>query len=357
MTTSLTQTPHVRRVTEGSIVNPDEAAYAGVSPGFKPQEAPPPGSHRLPAPQADIGGQELDIPLRYKQEIEAEQEVAADKAIEAKQRGEMIYMPGIGMVNKALVPLFSARERVSNKQVERSIDRGNVVDVYYTDGTMESQPKGAAPTNTTPSEKRKWVTNAKSGQREYVSEEQAASAPPGTYSDVRPPSARVVKADPAKLRMAISALGGPGVQNSLWALAVKINTDTGLMAALKGVGKRKLTELAPEMASQSNDPQLKMINMYNTAIQGFASSIAKAFGESGVLTNQDIARATGLFPKPGESPDTTVQKLQRVKSVMESGMQDPAMFKEIFGRDPSIKGGGGAAPTGAGTPDDPIVLE
>jgi hypothetical protein len=112
------------------------------------------------------------------------------------------------------------------------------------------------------------------------------------------------------------------------------------------------------MMSQSDDPQIQKIFLYTTALQGFASSIAKAFGESGVLTNQDIQRATGLFPKVGENPKTTLIKLQRIKSVMEAGL-DPEGFREIFGRDLCPPGagcpeggseGGGEAPAGPTPP-------
>jgi hypothetical protein len=185
----------------------------------------------------------------------------------------------------------------------------------------------------------------------WISAEEQRNAPPGTYSDVRPVATSVRKADPAKLKMAYNALGSATAPNSLWDLAVKINTGTGMLSALKAVGKRKLTEMAPEAMSQSDDPQIQQIFLYTTALQGFASSIAKAFGESGVLTNQDIQRATGLFPKVGESPKTTLIKLNRIKSVMESGL-NPEGFREIFGRDlcpPEERcppEGGGEAPDG-----------
>jgi hypothetical protein len=352
--TDLTQAPQVeKQVTEGFDVNPEEAAFAGVEPGFTKTGEVTSSVPDVPrSTSLTVGGETLDIPLKYKQDVEAEKAVDEDRALELKQRGEMIDLPGVGQVNKALVPFFSARERVGEFGDVKVVPGG-----YLTpDGTFHdttpptprAEPKEAAAT---------YVTDQQ-GRRVLVSKRDQLAAPVGTYSDVRPVATSVRKADPAKLKMAYNALGSATTPNSLWDLSVKINTGTGMLSALKSVGKRKLTEMAPEMMSQSDDPQIQQIFLYTTALQGFASSIAKAFGESGVLTNQDIARATGLFPKVGESPKTTLIKLNRIKSVMESGL-DPAGFREIFGRDVCApgedgtgagcppEGGGGGAPDGA----------
>lgn len=147
--TDLTTAPQVeKQVTEGVTVSPEEAAYMGgaVTPGFKPKETVTTSVPNVPrtAP-ITYGGEQFNIPLQYKQDVEAEAEAAADRELERKQREDMVYIPEVGMVNRALVPLFSARERAGNKQVERSIDLGGVERIFYTDGTTEDVPRSPSP--------------------------------------------------------------------------------------------------------------------------------------------------------------------------------------------------------------------
>jgi hypothetical protein len=243
------------------------------------------------------------------------------------------------------------------KMVERTVDLGDQVEYIYTDGTRETRRKGATPSSSTPDDDKATYVTDRQGRRVLVSKKDQLAAPIGTYSDVRPVATSVRKADPAKLKMAYNALGSATVPNSLWSLSVEINKDPGMLAGLKAVGKKKMVDLSGELASRSKDPQVKKMWLYTTALQGFASSIAKAFGESGVLTNQDIQRATGLFPKIGESPETTLIKLNRIKAVMEAGL-DRAGFAEITGREPCIPGagcpeGGGEAAPGDEAPAGP----
>ena len=223
-------------------------------------------------------------------------------------------------------------------------------------GYLEAGPDGKVSfVDTTPEtssgEKRKWVTNLKTNEREYVTDEQMATADPGTYSDVRPTITSVRKADPAKLKIAYEALGSATVPNSLWSLATAINSDDSMMGAAKGWARDVNANMNPRTAARL-DPQ---VNLYRSQIQGFASSIAKAFGESGVLTNQDIQRAISLFPLVGEDSSTTKNKLTRIKTIMEAGMTSED-FRSIFGRDPE---GGGSGGGGGATPPSisPKVLD
>jgi hypothetical protein len=206
---------------------------------------------------------------------------------------------------------------------------------------------------------KKWVavTELATGQRVRITEDEWNNAPPGKYSDIKPPSSSIRKADPAKLNMAYEALGGPGVKDSLWELAVAINKDKGLWTAIKGMGVEGLATLTPQIASQSGNPATVLASKYIRQVKGFASSIAKAFGEAGVLTNQDIQRAVNLFPRIGESPETTLDALNRVKAVMEAGRgnnnEAANLYRSIFNREPPAEGEGAPAAPGSGPTPPP----
>jgi hypothetical protein len=221
------------------------------------------------------------------------------------------------------------------KIVERTVDLGDKTEYIYTDGTREMRPNGPKPSSTS-GEKGQWLTRTEDGKRVWVSDEMKRTAPEGMFSDVRPTSTSVRKADPAKLKMAYSALGGPDVKDSLWNLAVTINTDPSMAGAVKGWARDVNAAHNPRAASRMDPTAVK----YRSQIMGFASSIAKAFGESGVLTNQDIQRAVNLFPLIGDDPTVTADKLNRVKAVMQAGITSDD-FRSIFGRDPSPAEGGG----------------
>jgi hypothetical protein len=131
--------------------------------------------------------------------------------------------------------------------------------------------------------------------------------------------------DPSKLDMARAALGGPdgGRKDSLWNLAVGFNTDASMLGAIKG----PLTEFASNVTKGRVSPSMAL---YTSQIRGFASAIAKAMGEAGRLSDQDIERTVMMFPRPGDSPELTERKLQAVWDVMNS---DPeAMRQYIKGR-------------------------
>jgi hypothetical protein len=183
--------------------------------------------------------------------------------------------------------------------------------------------------------KGRWVTRITDNKRVWLSDEALTSADPGEYSDVRPPTELIRKLDPARVKMAQRALGGPKVKDSLWALATEINKGgEGMGGAVSGAMRDFTATHLPRVASRTDPQAVK----YKTQIQGFASAIAKAFGETGMLTNQDIKRATDLFPLIGDSPDVTGDKLTRIQAVMSDPLEG---FRAIFDRDP--KGGAGAA--------------
>lgn len=325
---------------------------------IKTQERSPTPIERL-----TVAGQPVEIPMYDRRETAAR--AAEDFKTKLEQERQLAEAKDVD-VTIPDDPKYGALAGVTvPKTVAAVILRGTKEDPFANykgvgGGYLEKLSNGTVSFHDTtpsvaPGEQRVWATRNENGKqtREFVTKDQLTSAPPGLYSDVKPATSSIRKADPAKLEMALNALGDEKTAGSLWDLATRINVGKGMMAALRGVGRRRLTEISPEMASQSNDEQLKLINLYQSGIKGFASSIAKAFGEAGVLTNQDIERAVGLFPRPGESPDATRQKLVRVKEVMMAGRSNPDGFRAIFDRDPKPIDEGG---TGITTPGAPSVV-
>jgi hypothetical protein len=62
------------------------------------------------------------------------------------------------------------------------------------------------------------------------------------------------------------------------------------------------------------DPQLEM---YRDTIKGFSSKLARALGETGVLTDRDVTRALNLFPKATDSQPIATEKLNRLRGFLE----------------------------------------
>ena len=346
------QLPTVPNTTsEGAFLSPDEAAYAGV-------EAPPSGFVKTGEMTSDVpdvspltvnlsGGRSVRIPqqsLEGTRSIEQQNFMAKLPEMRAESiiRGGVTSAPGTEFgVEPASVA--ATRERVPAAPTYRSVTVNGKKDFITNEqiatlraAGFDVQEYDKPPAAT--SEKGSWLTKTVDGKSErvWVTDEQRRTAPAGMFSDVRPTSTSIRKADPAKLKMAREALGGPDVPNSLWSLAIQINNDPSMMGAFTGAVRSGLAENFPRTSSRK-DPKARL---YISQIKGFASSIAKAFGESGVLTNQDIQRAIDLFPIIGEDPALSLEKLERVKAVMDSGMTSDD-FRAVFGRDPSLAEGGG----------------
>lgn len=309
-----------------------------------PVEMPTP----TPTQHVSFAGQDVEIPLFDRGETQAR----ADEDFKRKlmQEGQLAEArdvdvtipddPKYGALAGITVPKTVAAVilRGAQKSTDPFANYKGVAGGY-----LELGPDGRAqfrdttpPASTSGGEKGSWVTRAEDNKRVWVSDTQRRTAPEGMFSDVRPTSSSIRKADPAKLKMARAALGGPDVPNSLWDLATKINNDPSMMGAITGAVRAGAAENFPRLSSRQ-DPKARL---YISQIKGFASSIAKAFGESGVLTNQDIQRAMDLFPIIGEDPALSLDKLKRVKAVMDAGMTSDD-FRAVFGRDPSPAGGGG----------------
>jgi len=226
------------------------------------------------------------------------------------------------------------------------VNRGDVME-YYKDGQLvKTEPIGERPGAHSQTVRAVTDLSKPDKPRVWVTDEQLI-ADPGRYSDVKPIPTKI---DTKRLAMAQAALGGPQVKDSLWNLITQINTEaTPAKGLATGAVRAMVAEKIPRLASYTDPLAAK----YTDQIRGFASSIAKAFGEAGMLTNQDIERAIGLFPRIGESSQTTLDKLVNVKRVMGS---DPAsMFQNIFGREPKQDVNASELPAVPGAPSEPAA--
>ena len=365
------QLPTVPKTTsEGAFLNPAEAEFAGV-------EAPPSGFVKTGEMTSDVPdvspltvnlseGRSVRIP---QQSLEGSREIAQQDFMaklpqmiaEALATGRTVSAPGVEPYDVVPASVGAAQERVPAIPGFRDVTVDGKRDLLTNEmiAKLKSEGRNVLDYDKPPAatgEKGQWLTRTEDGKRVWVSDEAKRTAPEGMFSDVRPTSTSVRKADPAKLKMAYSALGGPDVKDSLWNLAVTINTDPSMAGAVKGWARDVNAAHNPRAASRMDPTAVK----YRSQIMGFASSIAKAFGESGVLTNQDIQRAVNLFPLIGDDPTVTTDKLNRVKAVMEAGITSDD-FRSIFGRDPSpVEGGGvggGAAPSTTGKSVGGFIIE
>lgn len=63
-------------------------------------------------------------------------------------------------------------------------------------------------------------------------------------------------------------------------------------------------------------------NYYNSQRQGYLSRIARAFGEVGTLSDQDIARAVNLIPDLADTPQNAARKLAGLRSLLAQAQQN-----------------------------------
>lgn len=176
-----------------------------------------------------------------------------------------------------------------------------------------------------------------------------AGAAPGTYS---PPPSAAQRALSQQGEMARQIIGGPEQPDSIWDLASRINTHSGLTGRVVGLGRRGA-------AMAGSDPD---VQVYQDQLAGMASRLAKAFGESGRLSDQDILRTVNMFPRVGDSPEVTTRKLQRVSALIDSFGDDPqanatlvnAMWsiQQQEGGDGNGQAGGGQPPVQVSSPEE-----
>lgn len=70
------------------------------------------------------------------------------------------------------------------------------------------------------------------------------------------------------------------------------------------------------------------VSVYNDARTGFMSNVARALGEKGVLTDQDIERVGRLFPTPSATPQEAAAKWAQIRSIISGGINK---FQSAYG--------------------------
>lgn len=114
---------------------------------------------------------------------------------------------------------------------------------------------------------------------------------------------------PPKVRETVSALGAArGVLDEIERLSGAVNTAKGPGRFAQGLKKT-----AGAVSQTDLDA-----TMLNTARQGFLASIARAAGEKGVLTEQDVTRARNLLPNVFDSGPAAQRKLAQLRSFLDS---------------------------------------
>jgi hypothetical protein len=132
-------------------------------------------------------------------------------------------------------------------------------------------------------------------------------------------------------------IGDPTKKDSIWNLVSRINQTGGLAGRAVGIGRRGAAALG-------EDPD---VQVYQDQMMGMASRLAKAFGESGRLSDQDIARTVNMFPRVGDSPEVTQRKMERISQLISGLGYDPEENSRLVdAAEQEI--GGGAAPSAAG---------
>jgi hypothetical protein len=113
-----------------------------------------------------------------------------------------------------------------------------------------------------------------------------------------------------KVGQIVDVLGG---------LALKLNEgiDPSVSGRIKGAWMK--------MSAMLNlDPDAQV---YGDSLAGAASQLAKAFGESGRLSDQDIQRTVNMFPRPGDSETVTRRKLEIINILVGRGIGDNPLPK------------------------------
>ena len=131
------------------------------------------------------------------------------------------------------------------------------------------------------------------------------SAPDGTYAK-KAPSGKA-----SRLGSVMEIFGGPESMNpaSLWNAAKAMNKGKeGGLGRVEGVAGTKFRIWT------GDEP---FSRAYQDQLAGFASQIAKEFGESGRLSDQDILRTVNLFPTPADTEEETDIKLNQIWRVLE----------------------------------------
>jgi hypothetical protein len=119
--------------------------------------------------------------------------------------------------------------------------------------------------------------------------------------------------DISKSKDAIAAFGDAENQlNTLEGLAKKVITAGGPVGALyqrlsQGLGAK--TKASPDAA------------LYNDTVSAFLSSLSRAAGEKGVLTDQDVARIKSALPAFSDTADIANAKLETLRNLFKAKKQ------------------------------------
>lgn len=165
-----------------------------------------------------------------------------------------------------------------------------------------------------------------------------------------------------KMGAAMDIVGDLNDPDTITSLAMELNAgndgviDRAMGSILSLAGQSGYTGTIGGKSAQS-------ANVYNSQMRGMASILAKSFGESGRLSDQDIERTVQMFPVIGEPAPVTERKIARIKSLIRAIAHSPEgsaeqnsllvdqAAMELGGRDTGAgvvePGGGVMAPSGA----------
>lgn len=109
------------------------------------------------------------------------------------------------------------------------------------------------------------------------------------------------------------------IVNVLGGLALRLNEgiDPSVSGRIQGMWMKF-------SAALNLDPDAQV---YGDSLAGAASQLAKAFGESGRLSDQDIQRTVNMFPRPGDSEEVTRRKLKIIDILVGVGVGDRPLQK------------------------------
>jgi hypothetical protein len=131
---------------------------------------------------------------------------------------------------------------------------------------------------------------------------------PGGRIHPKPPGAAFSRAERmGKVAQLVDVLGGTVME-------MNKGIEPGVGGRITGAWRRF-------SAMINDDPDAQF---YNDSLSGAASQLAKAFGESGRLSDQDIQRTVNMFPKIGDSEEVTRRKLALINILVGKVFGDEA---------------------------------
>lgn len=114
-------------------------------------------------------------------------------------------------------------------------------------------------------------------------------------------------------------------------LSSKINTGQGFGAKVEGLARSGAAALGID----------NTVSEYHALLSGALPLLARAYGHTGVLTQQDVDSVKEAFPKTGDNSALALAKLKNVEKIM-LGLHDAGEKALAGGGAPPPPGGGGA---------------